>query len=92
MDECKREELSLNEADFLRSIDEILTKKLTKGNATDQWVRDIRLPLKHSTNDILRACDRLVRDVPMMLKDITEWRHLQSLKCNSIQVSDPLLN
>jgi hypothetical protein len=55
-------------------------------------VRDIRLPLKHSTNDILRACDRLVRDVPMMLKDITEWRHLQSLKCNCIQVSDPLLN
>jgi hypothetical protein len=54
--------------------------------------RDIRLPLKHSTNDILRACDRLVRDVPMMLKDITEWRHLQSLKCNCIQVSDPLLN
>ena len=34
-------------------------------------VRDIRLPLKHSTNDILRACDRLVRDVPLMLKDIT---------------------
>ena len=55
-------------------------------------VRDIRLPLKHSTNDILRACDRLVRDVPTMLKDITEWRHLQSLKCNCIQVSDPLLN
>ena len=55
-------------------------------------VRDIRLPLKHSTNEILRACDRLVRDVPMMLKDITEWKHLQSLKCNRIQVSDPLLN
>lgn len=55
-------------------------------------VRDIRLPLQHSTNDILRACDHLVRDVPIMLKDITEWRHLQSLKCNRIQVSDPLLN
>jgi len=55
-------------------------------------VRDIRLPLKHSTNDILRACDRLVRDVPLMLKDITEWRHLQSLKSNRMQVSDPLLN
>jgi hypothetical protein len=54
--------------------------------------RGIRLPFKHSTNDILRACDRLVRDVPIMLKDITEWRHLQSLKCNRIQVSDPLLN
>ena len=59
---------------------------------TGCMVRDIRLPLKHSTNDILRACDRLVRDVPMMLKDITEWRRLQSLKCNCIQVSDPLLN
>lgn len=59
---------------------------------TGCMVRDIRLPLKHSTNDILRACDRLVRDVPMMLKGITEWRHLQSLKCNCIQVSDPLLN
>ena len=55
-------------------------------------VRDIRLPLKHSTNDILRACDRLVRDVPLMLKDITEWKHLQSLKSNRLQVSDPLLN
>ena len=52
---CKREELSLNEADFLRSIGEILTKKLTKDNATDQWVRDSFDHPDRNEEEILRA-------------------------------------
>ena len=45
----------MNETDFLRSIGEILKKKLTKNNATNQWVRDTFDHSDRNEEEILRA-------------------------------------
>ena len=55
-------------------------------------IRDIPIPIINNTNEVLRACNRLVGDVPLMAANIEEWSQLESLRSTRTKVSDPMLN
>ena len=51
------------------------------------------LPVNNIDQSVLvRACERLVRDVPMMLQSIRSWKHQEQVMSVCNRFSDPSLN